>query len=439
MNFKYFENHLDKPEGIKFERTLSETAVVGDWLNVERMLRELSEDMPDKQLKLTLLNDIDPVSITCDSWPTIQRAVHLGMPTHLVLQIDVNALEHVLDPQNVAPDDDCAVGFTVSLADRGSIDDARAHAEALATNAASNSWSVKAYGSPSAAYIKGLNHVYRAMRVALFDDAEMYPQKQFMAMYRISGWWISLSINRYIARFCSEWALEPQIPIFVSSNLGGGRLLGWHIPKGDQCVEPLPIPTNKELRKKPSELSTSAMLHWLESDIRYRVCHMGHEPTPDEKAFIAERHFNGGDPQPWFNLYKTKTWNSFRSPEPLSEEHIAYRTQYVREQQERRIANGARREKSRRENMTASARMSMIDEFQEEFRRREEARNLARKDHMGNRRANRKMNALQEEARATFEDVDAMIGGLLSQKGSPAGEQIKNARNLVSTLFRILK
>ena len=439
MSFSEFEACLDTPDGKAFENALAKAAIDGEWLIVEQILRQLTEGIPDKQLKLTLLHDINYDAITCDSWPNIQRAVLLGMPTHLVFQIDGDALYDVLDPENDAPDDDRAVGLNVALAEQGSISDARAHGEALAAKAAARSWSVQAYGRPAAAYLKGLNHVYRAMRVALFDDADKYPQRTSMAMYRICGWWIGLAVNRHMARFCTEWAIDPIIPIFVSCNLGGGRLLGWHIPAGAQRVQALPVHTGQEQRKKSSELSASAMLHRLESDVRYRVCHLGHESTPDDKAFLSERYFKGADPQPWFDRYKAKPWNASRPPEPLTEEDIAYRANYVREQQESRIANAARREKSKRENSTASARMQMVDEFQQEFRQRDEARHLARQHQTGNRRANRKTAAHEEEARAMFQDIEAMIGGILSERGNPAGAQMRSARKLVSTLFKVLK
>jgi hypothetical protein len=83
--------------------------------------------------------------------------------------------------------------------------------------------------------------------------------------------------------------------------------------------------------------------------------------------------------------------------------------------------------------------MQMVDEFQQEFRQRDEARHSARQHQTDNRRTNRKTAAHEEEARAMFQDIEAMIGGILSDRGSPASGQIRNARKLVSTLFRVLK
>lgn len=232
MNFSQFETTIDQADGKAFERTLATAAINGEWSRVEQMLRNVTEDCPDLQLRHTLLNDIDHAAIVCKGWDRIERAIQAGQPAHIVFRIDGNALYDVLYREGYGPDDDHAVGFEIGLADRAVVSDARLHGEAIAATVAAASWTVPATGETSVVYVTGLNHVYRAMRIALCDDEDKYPLHQGTAMFRLCGWWIGLAMNRYMADHCKNWAVNPTVPVFVSSKLGGGRLLGWHIPGG---------------------------------------------------------------------------------------------------------------------------------------------------------------------------------------------------------------
>ncbi len=442
MDFEQFQSVIDTLDAKAFQNTLATAAINGDWSAVEKMLRAVTAGCPDRQLRYTLLEDVDHTAIACKGWDKIQRAILSDRPTHIVFRIDGNALYDVLYQAGPGPEDDHPVGLEVGLGDRGVISDARRHGEMLAAKASGRSWSVPAHGEPAATCITGLNHLYRAMRVALCDIEDKYSFNQNTAMFRICGWWIGLALNRYMADFCRHSAIEPTIPIFVSSNFGGGRMLGWHIPAGEQKIAATPVKPETAYADQASEikapLSAIAMLSRIEEAIIFKVCHQGLPPSREEQEFISERHFNGADPRPWFDLYASRQAIFAQAVEPLSPAQWAFLQDYVRERQADRRNQRAKRDQHRDKNSSPNDHVELIRDLEDDLRRRKAAQTFGRHDHKEKHRRPRKPSAHDKGEQVFQKEIHTMVDAILSNTSGPAAKYVNNARNLIGAIFKIL-
>ena len=442
MDFEQFQSGIDTPDAKAFQNTLATAAINGDWSAVEKMLRAVTPGCPDQQLRYTLLEDVDHTAIACKGWDKIQRAILSDRPTHIVFRIDGNALYDVLYQAGPGPEDDHPVGLEVGLGDRGVISDARRHGEMLAAQASGRSWSVSAHGEPSAAYISGLSHLYRAMRVALCDNEHRYSFNQNAAMFRICGWWIGLALNRYMADFCRHSAIEPTIPIFVSSNLGGGRMLGWHVPSGEQKIAATPVkPEPAHAGQAPdikAPLSPIAMLSRIEEAIIFKVCHQGLPPSREEQEFISERHFDGADPQPWFDLYTSRQAIFAQAVEPLSPAQWAFLHEYVRERQADRRNRRAKRDQHRDQYSSPIDHIELIRDLEDDLRRRKAAQAFGRRDRKEKHRRPRKPSVHEKGEQVFQNEMHAMVDAILSNTGGPAAKHVNSARKLIGAIFKIL-
>lgn len=442
MDFEQFQSAINTADVKVFENTLATAAINGDWPAVEQTLRAVTKGCPDLQLRNILLEDIDHNAIACKGWDKIQRAILADMPTHIVFRIDGNALYDVLYQQGPGPEDDHPVGFEVGLGGRGVISDARVHGEMLAAQASVRSWSVQAHGETATAYIAGLSHLYRAMCVALCDNEDRYSFNQNTAMFRICGWWIGLALNRYMADFCRHSAIEPTIPIFVSSNLGGGRMLGWHVPSGEQKIAAKPVKSEPTYADQATEikepLSGIAMLSRIEEAIIFKVCHQGLPPSREEQEFISERHFDGADPQPWFDLYASRQAIFAQAVEPLSPAQWAFLHNYVRERQTDRRNRRAKKDQRRDQNSSPIDHVELIRDLEDDLRRRKAAQAFGRHDRKEKHRRPRKPSVHEKGEQVFQNDIHAMVDAILSNTSGPAAKHVSSARKLIGAIFKIL-
>ena len=442
MDFEQFQSGIDTPDAKAFQNTLATAAINGDWSAVEKMLRAVTAGCPDLQLRYTMLEDVDHTAIACKGWDTIRRAILSDRPTHIVFRIDGNALYDVLYQEGPGPEDDRPVGLEVGLADRGVISDAHRHGEMIAAQASGRSWSVPAHGEPLVAYITGLSHLYRAMRVAFCDNEDRYSLNQNAAMYRICGWWIGLALNRYMADFCRHSAIEPTIPIFVSSNLGGGRMLGWHVPSGEQKFAATPVKPEPKYADQTTEikspLSAIAMLSRIEEAIIFKVCHQGLPPSREEQEFISERHFDGSDPKPWFDLYASRQAIFAQAVEPLSPAEWAFLHDYVRERQADRRNRQAKSNQRRDQNSSPIDHIELSRDLEDDLRRRKAAQAFDRHDRNGKHHRPRKPSAHENGEQVFQNEIHAMVDSILSSTSGPAAKHANSARKLIGAIFKIL-
>lgn len=436
MNFEQFVSVIDKPAGKAFEQSLAAAAINGDWSLVRQSLHGLTDDMPDSALASALVSVADGERISIESWPIIQSAILRERPTHIVFRMDGNAVYDVLQGEGDGPGTDHPVGLDVGFGRSGTVADPLDHARTLAAQAATRGWSVSAEGNPSVASIRGLGDVLGAMRRALFVDEGRIDPQVHQAMFRISGWWIGLALNRAMARFASQHALTPVIPVFVSSKLGGGAILGWHIPAGETPVPCSQSSTTSTRPSEPEPLSFVTMAPRVERLIRYKMAREGYEPSADEHAFISFRYFYGRDPESWFERCRERPMTTRQPPEPLSPEEAAWLAAYVQQRRSTQLANEAEREETERRKATMFAKAAESGAVQARISQREAENEAEHRRRQSSKDAQQQREA---EMGATYDDIASMLDGWTSEKGNAAGKQIAKAQRLANAFLDIMR
>jgi hypothetical protein len=219
-------------------------------------------------------------------------------------------------------------------------------------------------------------------------------------------------------------------------------MLGWHVPSGDRKIAATPVNPEPKYADQPTETkapeSAIAMLSRIEEAIIFKVCHQGLPVSREEQEFISERHFDGADPQPWFDLYKSRQAVFAQAVEPLSAAHWAFLHDYVRERQADRRNRRAKKDQQRDQNSSPIDHVELIRDLEDDLRRRKAAQAFGRHDRKEKHRRPRKPSAHEKSEQMFQNDIHAMVDAILSNTGGPAVKHVSSARKLIGAIFKIL-